>query len=141
MSDDPTVMNYDPEKRKGLAATYFRIKSKEVIHVNNLYKMMHEWFVEQEYCDDNEFFPETYYREKRGPNGRRMYVLWRLRKEPEYNPFYTRDMDVLIKPEHKKKRPGRTKENHRLFEEYQLQAPAKRNCRIRRKRFQKRRTG
>ncbi len=100
MSDDPTVMNYDPEKRKGLAATYFRIKSKEVIHVNNLYKMMHEWFVEQEYCDDNEFFPETYYREKRGPNGRRMYVLWRLRKEPEYNPFYTRDMDVLIKCEH-----------------------------------------
>lgn len=97
---DPTVINTDTTKRKGLTASYFRMKSKEVIHVNNLYKMMHEWFVEQEYCNENEYFPETYYRERRVSGVRRMYVLWRLRKEPENQPFYTRDMDVLIKCEH-----------------------------------------
>jgi len=93
-------MSKDPRKRVGLEATYFRVKSKEILHLQNLYKMMHEWLVEEEYCDDNEHFPETYYIEKRFGGKRRIYILWRAEKEPEYNPFYTRHMDVLFKCEH-----------------------------------------
>lgn len=91
------VMVEDFEERMGLEATYFRIKARDVVHVLNLYRMMHQWLVEERYALENKNFPEVYYRERRKDTGIYSFVFWRAAYIPQGNKFYRRVFDVNIK--------------------------------------------
>lgn len=89
----------DPKKRLYYKErVYFRIKDIDVFNLKALYTVLHEWFVEEEYCDDDEAFPEIYLRERTTQKrGREVLVYWRFQKEPFGVKFYNRTLDVMIK--------------------------------------------
>lgn len=77
---------------------YFRIKDVDVINLKSLYTMLHEYFVEGEYCGDEEDFPETYLRERKNGKGEKdVLVVWHLHKQPGGISFYQWWVDILIK--------------------------------------------
>jgi hypothetical protein len=60
--------------------------------------MLHEWFVEEEFCDDDDEFPETFMREMVSQKGgKAILIFWRFNKQPFGISFYRRRFDVLIK--------------------------------------------
>lgn len=78
--------------------THFRIKDVDVVNLKAFYTMFHEWFVEEEFCDDDADFPERYMRDRNHQKrGREMLIIWRFSKEPGGVKFYQRTYDVLIK--------------------------------------------
>jgi hypothetical protein len=88
----------DPEGRKIFKDRfYFRIKDVDIFNLKAVYTMIHEWFVEEEYCDDEEKFPEVYMRERITPKGKEILVFWRIHKQPFGITFYNRTIDVLFK--------------------------------------------
>jgi hypothetical protein len=76
---------------------YFRVKDVDIYNLKALYTMIHEWFVEEEYCDDDGEFPEYYMRERITKRGKEILILWRFHKHPFGINFYNRTYDVLIK--------------------------------------------
>jgi hypothetical protein len=89
----------DPAKRKVFKEPfYFRIKDVDIFNLKALYTMIHEWFVEEEYCEDEDKFPEIYMRERITPKrGKEVLIFWRFHKKPFGVEFYNRTHDVLIK--------------------------------------------
>ena len=89
----------DPKKRLEYKQPfYFRVKTVDVVNIKAVYTMMHEWFVEEEFCGDDDDFPEVYVRDRNSQKrGKEILVLWRLKKEPFGVTFYKRRFDVLIK--------------------------------------------
>lgn len=77
---------------------YFRVKDVDVFNLKALYTMVHEWFVEEEYAQDEKGFPEVYMRDRyTQKRGREVLIFWRLHKHPFGINFYNRTVDVLIK--------------------------------------------
>ena len=88
----------DPRKRKTFQdEIYFRIKAGDIIDIKKLYTMLHEWFVENEYCGDDDDFPERYMWERRTTKDRDIYVFWRFHGSPNGDNFYSKAVDVDIK--------------------------------------------
>ena len=89
----------DPDKRKVFNQPFFfRIKDVDIFNIKALYTMIHEWFVEEEFCKDEDKFPEIYLRERITPKrGKEILIFWRLHKQPFGISFYNRSYDVLIK--------------------------------------------
>lgn len=89
----------DQRKRKVYKDNlYFRVKDVDVFNLKAIYTMMHEWFVEEEYCKDEKDFPEVYMRDRKTQKGgREILVFWRMHKQPFGVKFYNRTVDILIK--------------------------------------------
>jgi hypothetical protein len=89
----------DPKKRLVYKTNaYFRIKDIDVFNLKALYTVLHEFFVEEEFCEDDQYFPELYLRERNGQKrGREVLVYWRFNKTPFGVTFYNRTIDVMIK--------------------------------------------
>jgi hypothetical protein len=97
MADMSKVPVGDEDERIGLKAAYFRVKARDVVHVLNLYRMMHQWLVEERYAKENADFPEVYYRERKREQGNYSFIFWRCAYVPQNNPFYRRVFDINIK--------------------------------------------
>jgi len=70
---------------------------KEVFKLEDLYKVMHEWLIENGYASrDDETFPEKYFLHKVGPAGKEIWVRWRLKKPAisGAQKFWRFDLDV-----------------------------------------------
>ncbi|MEM4263925.1 MAG: hypothetical protein QW666_03480 [Candidatus Woesearchaeota archaeon] len=68
---------------------------KEVYKLEDLYKVMHEWVVENGYGPKaDEDFPEKYFMHKVTPGGKEIWVRWRLKKVPYGQEFWRYDLDV-----------------------------------------------
>ncbi|MGM5484560.1 MAG: hypothetical protein ACQEP1_01685 [Nanobdellota archaeon] len=89
----------DPRKRLIYKSNvYFRVKDVNVFNLKAFYTMLHEWFVEEEFCGDEDKFPEVYQRDRNSQKrGRELIIHWRFSKEPGGVKFYQRRYDVLIK--------------------------------------------
>lgn len=77
--------------------TQYTVNFKDVFHLDNLYVLMHEWLVENEYATrDDSKFPEVFYLSKQGPAGKEIWWRWRPTKLPlgEKNPFWQFALDV-----------------------------------------------
>ncbi len=79
----------------------FEITNKQVVNVESLYKLMHEWLVEEGYRDmatgDDKF--ETLYLEKiTQMGGKEIWVWWRTGKVPDQNSYlrYLIDIDMHV---------------------------------------------
>jgi len=66
--------------------TRFTINRNDILHLKNLYTLMHEWLVEHEYTESREDykFPETYLLHREGPAGKEMWWRWRCEQSPLY---------------------------------------------------------
>jgi hypothetical protein len=77
---------------------YFRIKSIDVFNLKAIYTVLHEWFVEEEFCEDDQGFPEIYFRERNTQKrGKEIILYWRFSKTPFGIKFYRRTLDLMIK--------------------------------------------
>jgi len=82
--------------RKFLEATYTRVKHRGFFHMKQLYTMIHEWLVENEYATRSDAdFPEEYYlfRENQ-ESGDESWIWWRLEKVPTGNTYYRYVLDI-----------------------------------------------
>ncbi len=93
------VEGMDPKDRKQfLSPFYFRVKGTDVINVKQLYTVMHEWFVEEEYCDgDDDKFPEVFYYESRKPSGKDYQIYWFFAKHPFGDTFFNRSVEIEMR--------------------------------------------
>lgn len=89
----------NPKERKVFKDKfYFRIKDVDIFNLKAIYTMIHEWFVEEEFCEDEDKFPEIYMRERINPKqGKEILVFWRFHKKPGGITFYIRTFDVMFK--------------------------------------------
>ena len=89
----------NPDKRKVFKDKFhFRIKDVDIFNLKAIYTMIHEWFVENEFCKDEGGFPEIYMRERiTAKNGKEILVFWRFHQHPFGSIFYNRTYDVMIK--------------------------------------------
>ena len=55
---------------------YFRVKAKDIINIRQLYTVVHEWFVEEEWCDDEDKFPEHFIWDKRVGKFNDYIIYW-----------------------------------------------------------------
>jgi hypothetical protein len=63
--------------------TRFTINRNDILHLKNLYALLHEWMVEHEYGSREDFkFPETYLLHREGPAGKEMWWRWRGERDP-----------------------------------------------------------
>ena len=89
----------NPDERKYFKGEFhFRIKDVDIFNLKAIYTMIHEWFVEQEFCKDEADFPEIYMRERiTAKKGKEILVFWRFHQQPYGSVFYNRTYDVMIK--------------------------------------------
>jgi hypothetical protein len=80
--------------------TRYVINRKDVIHLANLYLLMHEWLVEHGYATrDDSKFPEKYFLHKEGPMYANKEIWWRWRptKAPlTNNKLWRFDLDIDV---------------------------------------------
>lgn len=63
--------------------TRYTINRKDIIHLKNLYNLMHEWLIEHNYAPrDDKFFPEKYVTHKVLPAGLDCWWRWRPSRYP-----------------------------------------------------------
>lgn len=70
---------------------------KEVFKLEDLYKIMHEWLVENGYATRaDEKFPEKYFLHKVTPAGVEIWFRWRMKKSPlpGIQKFWRFDLDI-----------------------------------------------
>ncbi len=75
----------------------FAVNYKDVFDLKYLYLLMHEWLVEEGFCDrDDSKFREVFYFEKEDPAAGKFYHFrWRFTKErPLGSTLYSYDLDV-----------------------------------------------
>jgi hypothetical protein len=88
-----------------MPAAEFRIKYRDVFHLNNLYIMMHEYLKEEgwqdEFQSDDHQFIEKLYLERFAQKGihvggKEIWVFWRLLKMPErkYSGFFRNKLNI-----------------------------------------------
>lgn len=67
-------------------------RSQSTFNLKALYQHLHEWAVEKEYVvsESDADFPETLYYDARLPEGKSLWIWWRLKHIPQGNPFYRR---------------------------------------------------
>ena len=71
-------------------------RSVSVFNLKALYQHLHEWAVDHEYTPtEKDFdFPETLYYDARLPEGKSLWIWWRLKHVPQGNPFYQRVINL-----------------------------------------------
>jgi hypothetical protein len=85
------------EKQLGLVATETKIKYKDVFHLKNLYRYMHEWLINDgwgTHSDPN--WPETLYYTNQRADGEEIWWWWRMNKigDNKQITFFKKFMDV-----------------------------------------------
>jgi len=78
--------------------TKYTINRKDLLQLDNLYLLMHEWLVEHNYVTRDDFaFPEKYYLHKDGPGGKEIWWRWRPTRSPMHNNQRWRfDLDIDV---------------------------------------------
>lgn len=89
--------DYDSEY---ITVADYYVNFKDVFSMENVYKLMREWFVEEGYTSgkDSEF-PEVFFLEKEGQAGKEMWIRWRFTKSPmggRMSDFWRFDFDVDV---------------------------------------------
>jgi hypothetical protein len=84
---------------EAIPVTSFTVNfKKEVFKLEDLYKVMREWLIENGYATrKDEEFPEKYFLNKIGPAGKEIWVRWRPNKNPMpggVQEFWRFDLDV-----------------------------------------------
>ena len=68
---------------KAEVVTSYNINRNDILHLKNLYMLLHEWLVEHDYGARNDAdFPETYLLHREGPAGKEMWWRWRCSRDP-----------------------------------------------------------
>jgi hypothetical protein len=65
-----------------LPCAKFRVRHRDYFHLKNLYYMLHEWLVEEEWGPpEDQDFPETFYLQRdTQKSGSELWIWWRLEK-------------------------------------------------------------
>lgn len=73
----------EPSDRILLPCAAYRVRHRDYFHLKNLYYMLHEWIVEEEWASgDDEKFPEKLYLQRdTQKSGSELWIWWRLEKE------------------------------------------------------------
>lgn len=70
-------------------------RSQSTFNLKALYQHLHEWAVENEYVTEKDAsFPETLYYDARLPEGKSLWIWWRMSHVPQGNPFYKRTINL-----------------------------------------------
>ncbi|RMF06099.1 hypothetical protein D6764_03140 [Candidatus Woesearchaeota archaeon] len=71
-------------------------RSQSVFNLKALYQHLHEWAVENEFTpsEKDADFPETLYYDARLPEGKSLWIWWRLKQVPQGNPFYRKIINL-----------------------------------------------
>jgi hypothetical protein len=79
-----------PGDQRDILAAKFEVTNKEVFHLKNLYKLVHEWLeIERWETIDNTGEVENLYWERVKPDGaKEHHIWWRCQKIPENNRYY-----------------------------------------------------
>jgi len=80
-----------PHNERDILVAKFEIEHEDVFHLKNLYKKIHDWFIEEEFLDPDGFVDkfETLYWERIKPNGaHEHHIWWRTQKIPYANKYY-----------------------------------------------------
>ncbi|MBW2978865.1 hypothetical protein KY304_02015 [Candidatus Woesearchaeota archaeon] len=89
--------DYDSEFVK--IADYL-VNFKHVFILEDVYKLMREWFVEEGYTSGSDpDFPEVFFLEKESRAGKEMWIRWRFQKNPlggKMKEFWRFDFDVDV---------------------------------------------
>jgi len=98
----PVFSTSDPAKAtkaysKCIQAARFRVKWKDIFNVKELYRAMHEWFLEYGWSDmeDSTDHYETYYYERVGDfHDKEIWLRWRPQKIPGNNNYFKFHIDL-----------------------------------------------
>jgi hypothetical protein len=73
----------------------FLIDYKDIFSFAYLYKLMHEWLVEEGYAarEDSEF-PEVFYLQRETPHGGEYWIRWRTMKKPYSTSLWRYALDI-----------------------------------------------
>jgi len=73
----------------------FLIDYKDIFSLSYLYKLMHEWLVEEGYAlRADEEFPEVFYLQRDTPHGLEYWIRWRLLKKPYKTSLWCYALDI-----------------------------------------------
>ena len=63
---------------------YFRVKFRDIFFMKQLYYMLHEWVIEEGWCDhENDIFPESFYLKRdHQEDGTESFIHWRFSRNP-----------------------------------------------------------
>jgi hypothetical protein len=80
----------------------YTITYKDPFFLQNLYELLREWFIEQNYVKrDEERFPEIFYLQRETPGGREVQFRWRFQKHPLWHNSklfrYDVDLDAVVR--------------------------------------------
>ena len=84
---------------KAKKVTGYVVNRKDILHLDNLYLLMHEWLVEHGYASrDDSAFPEKYYLHKEGGGGKEVWWRWRPNRWPlgVKNKLWRFDLDIDV---------------------------------------------
>jgi len=89
--------DYDSEY---LTIADYLVNFKDVFSMEDVYKLMREWFVEEGYTSGSDKdFPEVFFLDKEGRAGKEMWFRWRFDKSPmggRMKDFWRFDFDVDV---------------------------------------------
>lgn len=86
----------DYEKEYMTIADYI-VNFKDVFSMENVYKLMREWFVEEGYTDGSDKnFPEVFFLDKEGKAGKEMWIRWRFSKPVAGSGLWKFDFDLDV---------------------------------------------
>jgi len=94
------IQNIGPN---AVQAAKFRVKFKDIFHLKEFYRAMHEWTLEYDWSSaeadglklENKDYFETLYLERKGIEGdKEMWWWWRMQKVPTNNSYYKFHLDI-----------------------------------------------
>ena len=89
------VKGFNPKDRLQFQGEfYFRVKGKDILNVRQLYTLAHEWFVEEEWAEDEDKFPEHFMWEKRNGKSKEYLIYWNFNYKDASDPFAQRSCMV-----------------------------------------------
>ena len=84
------------DDRVFLEATFTRVKHRGLFNMKELYTMIHEWLIQEEYATRTDSdFPEIYYLHRETQtSGDEAWIWWRLEKVPTNSTYYRYVLDI-----------------------------------------------
>jgi hypothetical protein len=88
------MFTFDPgDDVHNIKVDYVEIENEEVFHMKNLYKLIHDWLIEEGYRtiydDPGDENPEVFYLEKRMPGEAKEHrIWWRCIRTPQKSQYY-----------------------------------------------------
>ncbi len=78
----------------------YTVNYKDVFVLEDFYKLLHEWFIDNDYATRaDEKFPEKYFLQKESKGAKEIWIRWRLKRnatKKKTKPFWRFDVDVDI---------------------------------------------